>query len=63
MTEPSVKDNVLRVLEGLPADASYEDAMERLYILHKVEQGRRQIEAGEGIPHEEVKQRLKKWHE
>lgn len=37
--------------------------MERLYILYKVEQGRRQLEAGEGIPHEDVKKRLKGWRE
>jgi len=63
MIGASVKDKVRRAVEDLPADASFEDAMERLFILYKVEQGRRQLEAGEGIPHEEVKKRLKKWHE
>jgi hypothetical protein len=37
--------------------------MERLYLLYKVEQGRRQIEAGQGIPHAEAKKRIKTWHE
>ena len=63
MTGTSVKDKVRRAVEELPANASFEDAMERLYILYKVEQGRRQLEAGQGIPHHEVKKRLKKWHE
>lgn len=63
MTGTSVKDKVRRAVEELPANASFEDAMERLYILYKVEQGRRQLDAGQGIPHEEVKKRLKKWHE
>ena len=63
MTETSIKDKVRRAVEELPANASFEDAMERLYILYKVEQGRRQLDAGQGIPHEDVKKRLKKWHE
>jgi predicted transcriptional regulator len=62
MIEASVKDKVRKAVEELPANASFEDAMERLYILYKVEQGRRQLEEGEGIPHEEAKKRVKKWH-
>lgn len=63
MTEPTVKEQVLKAVTELPADATFEDAMERLYLLYKVEQGRRQIEAGEGIPHAEARKRIKKWHE
>ena len=63
MTEPTVKQQVLKAVTELPADATFEDAMERLYLLYKVEQGRRQIENGEGIPHDEARRRIKKWHE
>jgi predicted transcriptional regulator len=63
MTEITVKQQVLKAVSELPADATFEDAMERLYLLYKVEQGRRQIEAGQGIPHEEAKKRIKTWHE
>ncbi len=58
MTETTVKEKVLKAVEKLPADATYEDAMERLYVLYKVERGLRQIEAGEGIPHAEAKKRI-----
>lgn len=58
MMETTVKEKVLKAVEELPADATFEDAMERLYVLYKVEQGLRQIEAGEGIPHTEARQRL-----
>ena len=37
--------------------------MERLYVLYKVERGREQLESGLGIPHQEVKKRLKRWQE
>lgn len=63
MLGDSVKDKVRTAIEELPEDASFEDAMERLYVLYKVELGRRQVDAGQGIPHEEVKMRLKKWHD
>lgn len=62
MTGTTVKEKVLKAVEDLPPDATYEDAMERLYVLYKVEAGLRQIEAGEGIPHEEAKKRVKTWH-
>ena len=61
MSETSVKDKVLKAVRELPSDVTYEDVMERLYVLYKIEQGLRQIDAGQGIPHEEVKQRLQKW--
>ena len=58
MTETTVKEKVLKAVEELPADATYEDAMERLYVLYKVERGLRQIDDGEGIPHAEAKKRI-----
>ena len=63
MTETTVKQKVLKAVTELPPDATFEDAMERLYLLYKVEQGHRQIEAGQGIPHAEAKKRIKTWHE
>ena len=63
MTGNSVKDKVSRAVEDLPENASFEDAMERLYVLCKVYQGRRRLDAGQGIPPEEVKGRLKKLHD
>jgi len=35
--------------------------MERVLLLSKIESGLAQLDAGEGIPHEKVKQRLKRW--
>lgn len=62
MPSTTVRDRVLRAVEELPRDASFDDVMERVYLLQKVEQGRRQIEDGQGIPHEEAKRRMKRWH-
>jgi len=39
----------------------FQDVMERVLLLSKIESGLAQLDAGEGIPHEKVKQRLKRW--
>ncbi len=57
----TVKQNVLEVIENLPDDSSYEDIMEKIYFMQKVEAGLKDVEEGRVIPHEEVKKRLAKW--
>jgi len=39
-------------------DATFDDAIERLVFLAKIDAGLAGLDAGEGIPHDEVKQRL-----
>ena len=59
MSSPaSTKERILEALRSLPADASVEDAIERLVFMAKVEEGLTQLDAGQGIPHEEVKRRF-----
>ena len=58
MAEPSPKQLALRAIEALPADASIEDAMERLYVIAKVERGLADVEAGRLVPHDEVRGRF-----
>jgi hypothetical protein len=59
--QPTVKQNVLEMIERLPDDASVEDIMAELYFRQKVDEGLRQLDAGEGIEHEEARRRLGKW--
>jgi hypothetical protein len=55
------KQDILKALEDLPEDASIEDAIERLYLMFKIEQGLEQVRAGQGISHEAAKARFDKW--
>jgi predicted transcriptional regulator len=55
---PRLKQRVLDVVEALPADATIEDAIERLVFLAKVERGLAQVEAGQLIPHDEIVKRF-----
>ena len=57
----STKQAVIDMIERLPEDASVEDIMAELYFRRKVDEGLRQLDAGEGVDHEEAKQRLGKW--
>ncbi len=57
----TTKQAVIEMIERLPDDASVEDIMAELFFRQKVDEGLRQLDAGEGIDHEEAKQRLGKW--
>ena len=52
------KQRILDALDGLADDASVEEAIERLYFLAKTEKGLGQLDAGQGVDHDEVKRRL-----
>ena len=58
MPEPTVREQIKRVLEELPPDATFEDAIERLVLLAKIDAGLAELDAGLGVPHDEVKRRL-----
>ncbi len=57
----TTKQKVLKAVRALPADASYEDAVERLVFLSKVERGLAPADAGQPISHDKVKQKMRKW--
>lgn len=57
----TAKYNSIKAIRTLPDNSSYEDIMERLYFMQKVEAGLKDIEEERVIPHEEVKERLSKW--
>ena len=61
----TIKDEIVRLMQDLPDEATEEEtineAMDRLYLLYRVLRGDKQIAEGEGIPHEEVRQRMLEW--
>ena len=52
---------MLKAIEELPDTANIEDALERLYLLYKIDRGIKQADAGELISQEESRQRMAKW--
>jgi predicted transcriptional regulator len=57
----TTKEKIIQVVETLPADATIEEAMERLFFLAKVEKGLQQADNGETVSHMEVRERMAKW--
>ena len=58
MPNQTIHERVLQALEGLPPDATLDDAIERLVFLAKIDAGLAELDAGRGIPHDEVKRRV-----
>jgi predicted transcriptional regulator len=54
----TAKQRALDAIERLPENVSFEEVMERLYFLSKVERGLEQEAAGQSVSHEEAKRRL-----
>ena len=60
MAQQSVKQRVVEAVEALPADATIEDAMERLYFLAKIQRWLEQADAGDTLTHQAANERLLK---
>jgi predicted transcriptional regulator len=55
------KDEVIEIIRRLPDDATLQEIISALQLHLKVAQGLREIEAGRGVPHEQVRAKLQKW--
>ena len=60
MPQATTKAKIVRAVEGLPENATIEDAIERLVFLHKIEVGLKQSQDGKTLPLDEVEARLKR---
>jgi predicted transcriptional regulator len=56
-----VKEQVIRLVETLPEEATVDDIMRELYFKIQVDKGLKELDEGKGIPHEEVERRLSRW--
>ena len=60
MPVETVKQRAIEALQSLPDNATFEDAIERLCFVAKIEEGLEQSEAGDVVPLEEVRKQLLK---
>jgi predicted transcriptional regulator len=56
----TVKQRALEALQSLPDSATFEDAIERLVFLAKIEEGLAQSDAGQVVAHDEVRKQFSK---
>ena len=57
------KEEVRRMLDQIPDDASFEDIQYHIYVCQKIELGLRDIEEGRVISQEDIERRMSKWLE
>lgn len=55
------KDEVRKMLEQLPDDASLEDIQYHIFVREKIEHGLEDIKKGNLLSQEQVEQRMSKW--
>ena len=57
----TAKEQVQRILDVLPDDASLEDIQYHIYVRQKVDQGLADGDAGRVVSHDEAMRRLDPW--
>jgi len=55
------KENLLKYIGELPDQFSIDELMDKILFLHKIELGLEQSKNDQVIPHEEIKDKYKKW--
>jgi predicted transcriptional regulator len=55
------KEEVRRLLDKLPDEASYEDIQYHIYVQQKIDKGLEASERGDFVPDEEIEQRIARW--
>jgi predicted transcriptional regulator len=58
MSDTTAKQQALNAVQALPDSATFEDVLEQLLFISKVERGLAEADAGHLIPHEQVKARF-----
>ena len=59
MQQPFTRDHIIEALRAMPADATIDDAIERLVFLARIQTGLAELDKSDGLPHDEVKSRFK----
>ena len=57
----SAKEEVRRILDVIPDNASFEDIQYHIYVREKIERGLEDVKDGNLLSQEEVEQRMRKW--
>lgn len=61
MSDQSAKEQMIKLAQGLPEDATLEDAMDRLFLLYKVGRGIEQASSGQKVSQAEARRRMNQW--
>jgi predicted transcriptional regulator len=59
----TAKEEIRKILDFIPDEASFEDIYYHIYVCQKIQQGLKDIEEGRVLSQEEVERRMSKWLE
>ncbi len=59
----TTKKELLRMIESMSDDLTIDDVMAELYFREQVDQGLNQLDQGEEVPHDKVKESHSEWIE
>lgn len=57
----TAKEEVKKLLERIPDDATFEDIQYHIYVREKIEKGLKDVKEGRIISQEEIEKRMSKW--
>jgi hypothetical protein len=57
----SAKQEVLRILESLPDEATFEDIQYHIYVRQKIEKGLSDMREGRAVDEDEADRRMARW--
>lgn len=55
------KQQILKAIQDLPDEATAADALDRLYLLYKIEKGVKPADNGDLLSQDEARQRMARW--
>ena len=55
------KQDAIEVIEQLPDNVPMDEIVYRLYVLNKVRRGMKNVDAGRGIPSDELAREIEQW--
>ena len=55
----TIKEAAVRSIQQLPEDATWEDVQERINFVAGVRKGLRELDEGQGLSHEQVREELR----
>jgi hypothetical protein len=58
----TIKEKVLNAVTELPQNVDFEEILERLYFLYKLETGLQQVQSGDTLTQAQAMLSLKTWH-
>lgn len=59
----TLREEAHRLVDQLPAEASWDDLMQQIYVRQKIEAGRKAIAEGRVVSQAEAEQRMARWLE